>query len=153
MTTWIVRGAQVVTLDPDLGDFDRADLLIEDDTIAAIGTVPPETAGDVIDGTDMIAIPGFVDTHRHTWQSAIRHSYADRDPAQYFAEVLRGTGAAYTPADVRVGNLLGAVSAISAGTTTLFDWSHIQNSPAHSDAAIAALTESGIRAVFGHGWP
>lgn len=153
MTTQIIRGAQVVTLDPVLGDHDRADILIEDDVIVAVGEVPTALGDEVIDAAGMIACPGFVDTHRHTWQSAIRHSYADRDPAQYFAEVLRGTGAAYTPLDVQAGNLLGAVSALSAGTTTLFDWSHIQNSPEHSDAAIAGLKASGIRAVFGHGWP
>lgn len=153
MKALIIRDAAVLTMDSGLGDFDRADILVEDDTIRAVGAIPPGTDGEIIDGRGMIAFPGFVDTHRHTWQSAIRHSYADRDPAQYFAEVLRGTGAAYTPADVRIGNLLGAISAISMGTTTLFDWSHIQNSPAHSDSAIAGLRESGIRAVFGHGWP
>ena len=53
-----------------------------------------------------------------------------------------------------IGNLLGAVGALSAGTTTLVDWSHIQNTPAHSDAAVAALrADAGIRGVFAHGWP
>lgn len=153
MKTTVLRNAHLITLDPHLGDISHGDLLIADDAIAAVGDIPSQSHGDVIDCTNLIAIPGFVDTHRHTWQSAIRHTYADRDPAQYFAEVLRGTGAAYTPSDVHVGNLLGAVSALSAGTTTLFDWSHIQNTPSHADAAVSGLRQAGVRAVFGHGWP
>jgi len=130
-----------------------ADILVDGSTITAVGTSLDTDAADVLDAAGMIAIPGFVDTHRHTWQSAIRHSYADADPLRYFAEVLVGIGASYEPEDVLAGNRLGALSALSAGTTTLLDWSHIQNSPEHSDAAIQGLRESGIRAVFAHGWP
>ncbi len=108
---------------------------------------------DTVDGTDLIVTPGFVDTHRHTWQSAMRHTYADLDPMQYFAEVLGRIGASYQADDVRIGNLLGATCALSAGTTTLVDWSHIQNTPAHSDAAVDGLRAAGIRGVFAHGWP
>jgi cytosine/adenosine deaminase-related metal-dependent hydrolase len=59
----------------------------------------------------------------------------------------------YSPEDVYVGTLLGALSALDSGTTCLLDWSHIQNSPAHADAAVAALQDSGLRAVFAHGYP
>ncbi|AII06161.1 amidohydrolase family protein [Rhodococcus opacus] len=150
----LLRGATVVSVDPAIGNFDRADILISDDLIAEIDLridVGPDV--EVVDVDGMIALPGFVDTHRHTWQSVMRHGYAELDPLRYFDDMLRGIGAAYEPEDVRVGNLLGAVSALSAGTTTLFDWSHIQNSAEHSDAAVTGLREAGIRAVFGHGWP
>lgn len=150
----VLRGATVITLDHELGDFEQADVLIDGDTISMLAPhIEVADAATTVDATGMIAIPGFVDTHRHTWQSAIRHGYAELNPLQYFAEVLQGIGAAYTPDDVQIGTLLGAASALNAGTTTLVDWSHIQNSPEHSDAAIYALAESGIRAVFGHGWP
>lgn len=149
----VLRGATVVTLDPRLGDFDRADIVIEGSDIALIGVELDVDDAVNVDATGMIAIPGFVDTHRHTWQSAIRHGYAEMNPLQYFKDVLQGIGAGYEPEDVHIGTLLGAASALNAGTTTLVDWSHIQNSAEHSDAAISALSESGIRAVFGHGWP
>ncbi len=99
----------------------------------------------------MIVLPGFVDTHRHTWQTAVRHRNGDSHGPAYFAEMLDTIGPGYEPEDVYIGTLLGAVGAIDAGTTTLFDWAHIQNTPAHADAGIRALTESGIRGVFGHG--
>lgn len=149
----LVRGAAVVTLDKELGDFEQADILIDGDTISMVAPKLEVDDAKVVDASRMIAIPGFVDTHRHTWQSAMRHGYAEMDPLQYFVDVLQGIGAAYSPEDVYIGTLLGAASALNAGTTTLVDWSHIQNSPEHSDAAISALADSGIRAVFAHGWP
>ena len=141
-------------MDPALGDFRRGDLLIEGNTIVDIA---PSIAADdceIIDAADMIVMPGFVDTHRHTWQSCIRHGCCDMaESAQYFRDILFGLGSRYRPEDVYIGNLLGAVSALEAGTTTMLDWSHIINTPQHADAAIEGLKDSGIRAVFGHGWP
>ena len=55
------------------------------------------------------------------------------------------------PEDVRIGDLVSALGAINAGVTTVLDWSHIGNSPAHTDAAIQGLRESGIRAVYAFG--
>ena len=157
----IIENVAVLSLDEQIGELNGATITIEGGRIASIlptparrGTSPEAAEGSqIIDGSGLIAMPGFVDTHRHTWQSAIKHSYAELDPRVYFAEVLKGLGASYQPEDVYAGNKLGSYAALSSGTTTLFDWSHVQNSPEHTDAAIAGLRESGIRAVFGHGWP
>ena len=140
-------------MDPALGEFPTADVLIESGSISAVGPNLEAPGAEVIDASSMIVMPGFVDTHRHTWQTAVRHCYADLDPLRYFAEMLGPVGAAYRPEDVRIGTLLGALSALDAGITTLVDWAHCMNTPAHADAAVDALTESGIRAVFAHGWP
>ncbi len=152
----LITGLEIISLDPDVGDLERGALLITDGRIAAVGVegaVSAPEGAEAFDGNGLLAMPGFVDTHRHTWQSAMKHSYAELDPMVYFAEVLTRIGAAYQPEDVYIGNLLGSLASLSAGTTTLFDWSHVQNSPEHSDAAIRGLRESGVRAVFGHGWP
>lgn len=155
----IIENVAVLSLDEHIGELDSATITIDGGRITSIEPTHPDTApehrgGDeVINGAGLVALPGFVDTHRHTWQSAIKHSYAELDPRVYFAEVLKGLGASYQADDVYIGNKLGSTAALNSGTTTLFDWSHVQNSPAHSDAAIAGLHESGIRAVFGHGWP
>ena len=146
----LVAGGHVLTMDPALGEFPAADVLIENGAISAVGPNLDAPGAEVIDASSMIVMPGFVDTHRHTWQTAVRHCYADVDPLQYFAEMLGPVGAAYRPEDVRIGTLLGALSALDAGTTTLVDWAHCMNTPEHADAALA---ESGIRAVFAHGWP
>ena len=69
-TKTLIRGATVVSMDPQIGDL-AADVLVEDDKIVS---VEPNISADadVIDATDCIVIPGFVDTHRHTWEAAIR---------------------------------------------------------------------------------
>lgn len=149
----LIQGGWVVSMDPAQGDIRGGDVLIEGQRIVAVGHDLQVEAAEVIDARDMIVLPGFVDTHRHTWQTCVRHRYADIDPQIYFAEMLGRKGAAYRPEDVYISTLLGAVSALDGGITTLFDWSHVQNSPEHTDAAIQALRDAGIRGIFGHGWP
>ena len=148
----LLRGGCVASVDPVIGII-TGDILIRDGMIAQIGVVDLSLADDVeiIDASGMIVLPGFVDTHRHTWQTAVRHRNGDSHGPAYFAEMLDDIGPTYEPDDVYIGTLLGALGAIDAGTTTMFDWAHIQNTPAHADAGIRALSESGIRGVFGHG--
>jgi 5-methylthioadenosine/S-adenosylhomocysteine deaminase len=147
----LLRGGRVLTLDADLGDFDVADVLMDGSRIAAVGPGLEAAAdAEVVDASGMIIMPGFIDTHRHMWQAALRNLLPDGLLEDYVREVL-GARAAYRPDDVRIGNLVSALGAIAAGVTTVLDWSHIGNSPAHTDAAIAGLRESGIRAVYAYG--
>jgi 5-methylthioadenosine/S-adenosylhomocysteine deaminase len=149
----IVRGGTVVTGDP-VGDVQpNTDVLIDGDRIVAVGHHLDATDGEVIDASGAIVLPGLVDSHRHTWQSLIRGVASDWTLAQYWQGIRAMFGPAYTADDVYAANLLGAVEAVDAGITTLVDWSHIMNSPDHADAAIQALQDSGIRAVFAHGTP
>ncbi|RFS84455.1 hypothetical protein D0T12_19645 [Actinomadura spongiicola] len=149
----LIENGWVVTGDPALGTLTGCHVLVEDGLITGVGPGLPGDGAETIDARDMIVFPGLVDTHKHTWQSAVRHRCAELDLRSYFGEMFGRLGSLYRPEDVYAGNLLGALSALDAGTTTLMDWSHVQNSPEHSDQAIAALRDSGIRAVFGHGWP
>ena len=99
----------------------------------------------------MIALPGFVDSHRHTWQSLLRATAVDWTLAQYFAGIRGVMGRLYTPDDMYVANLLGALEALDAGITTLYDWSHNNNTPDHADEAVRGLRDAGIRGVYGYG--
>jgi cytosine/adenosine deaminase-related metal-dependent hydrolase len=130
----------------------HADILIEDDRIAAVA--PNIDASDArrIDAGGCIVMPGFVDAHRHLWQGALAQIAPDVDLGGYFA-LLGDHGPRFTSDDVATGVRLGAAQAIDAGVTTIFDWSHIMNSPEHADVAVAALRASGIRAVFAYGFP
>jgi 5-methylthioadenosine/S-adenosylhomocysteine deaminase len=149
----IIAGGCIVSMDPAIGDLAVGDVLIEDGRIAAIAPAIAADDAERIDATGCIVSPGFVDAHRHTWQSALRHRLGDDSFSEYGAAMLRGLGPLYRPEDIYAGNLLGATAALEAGTTTLLDWSHALNTPDHSDAAIAGLREAGIRAVFAQGWP
>ena len=149
----LLKGGSVLTLDKDLGDFTQADVLIEGSIIRAIQPRIDAVDCEVIDASDRIVLPGFVDAHRHTWEGAIKQVAPDADLNSYFTSILASFAPVYRPEDVYVGTLIGALEALDAGITTLFDWSHIQNTPEHTDAAVSALKEAGLRAVFGYGFP
>jgi 5-methylthioadenosine/S-adenosylhomocysteine deaminase len=146
----LIKGGQVLTMDRDLGDLPKGDVLIEDGKIAA---VQPEISADaeVIDANGFIVIPGFVDTHRHTWEAAIRGVAPNATLDDYFVEILDTFGPVYRAEDVYTANLAGSLECLNAGITTLVDWSHINNTPDHADAAIRGLQESGIRAQYAYG--
>ncbi|VVE67869.1 Melamine deaminase [Pandoraea pnomenusa] len=149
----LLKGGWVLSMDPAIGDLRVGDVLIEGDSILAVSPKIGNVDAECIDAQGTIVLPGFVDTHRHTWQSCVRHRYADIDPQIYFAEMLGAKGAAFRPEDVHVATMLGAVAALEGGITTMLDWSHVQNSPEHADAAITGLRDANIRGVFAHGWP
>ncbi|HWG13388.1 MAG TPA: amidohydrolase family protein, partial [Streptosporangiaceae bacterium] len=146
----LLRGGYVITMDPQIGDLPQGDVLIEGDTIAAVQ--PHITAdADVLDVTGRIVIPGFVDTHRHTWEAAIRGCAPNDTLDDYFVHILDTFAPAYRAEDVYAANLAGSLECLNAGITTLVDWSHINNTPDHPDAAIQALHETGIRAQYAYG--
>lgn len=149
----LIRGGTVLTQDPDLGELARADVLIQDGDIAAVGPDLPSEDARVIDAAGDIVIPGFVDTHRHTWETCIRTCAPDFALITYFSAILDKFAPHYRPEDVHSATLWGALECINAGITTLVDWAHIMNTPDHADASVDALTESGIRSVFAYGFP
>jgi len=152
-STLLIKGASILTMDPDLGDLEAGDIFIEDGKIADVAHSIEAPHAEIIDARDMIAIPGFVDTHRHLWEGLLRNALPDGTLSDYFSVVNERFGPAYEPKDVYYGTLLSALGAVNAGVTTVLDWAHIQNSPEHTDASIAALRDSGIRAVFAFGTP
>jgi len=152
--TTLIKGGYVLSLDPSLGDQANTDVLINGDKIAAVGRgLEAGPNANVIDARHRIVMPGFVDTHRHTWQTPVRGVLPSCTLDEYFAGMLNNIGIQYRADDVYIANLMGALEAINAGITTLLDWSHVNNTPEHADAAIAGLAESGIRGVYAHGVP
>ena len=83
----LIRGGQVLSMDPEIGDLEQADVLIEGDRIAAVQP-SIEADAEVIDARGKIVIPGFIDTHRHTWETAIRSCAPNATLDDYFVEVL-----------------------------------------------------------------
>jgi cytosine/adenosine deaminase-related metal-dependent hydrolase len=146
----LLKGGCVLSLDPQVGDFDVADVLIEGARIAAVGPNLTATA-TVVDASNAIVIPGFIDTHRHMWQGALRNILPNGLLSDYVRDILMTARPVMRPEDVRIGDLVTSLGAINAGVTTLLDWSHIGNSPEHTDAAIDGLRASGVRAVYAFG--
>ncbi len=149
----LIKNGCVLSLDPAVGDFERADVLVSGSKIAAVGPNLAAPEAEVIDASRAIVMPGFIDTHRHMWEGILRNIIPDASLGDYFKIVQRQLGPHYRPEDVYAADLVSALGAMEVGITTILDWSHIQNSPEHTDAAIKALADSGIRAVFAYGNP
>jgi cytosine/adenosine deaminase-related metal-dependent hydrolase len=144
----LLRGGTVVSADPAVGDLPRGDVLVEDGRIAAVAAGIDAPDAEVVDATGKIVLPGFVDTHRHTWQTAFRGVGADWTFDQYRAAMHGTLKPHYQPEDVYLGNLLGRIEALGSGVTTMLDWFHCADRPENADAAIQALREAPGRSVF-----
>jgi cytosine/adenosine deaminase-related metal-dependent hydrolase len=151
MERTLIRGAAVVSMDPAVGDLARGDILVEGSRIREVGPRLPAEGAEVVEAGGMIALPGLIDAHHHTWETALRGLGGDWMGEEYFRVVHAGIGPRCTPEDVYLGTLAGALAHLDGGTTGLFDWCHGNATPEHTDAALDALFESGIRALFGHG--
>jgi 5-methylthioadenosine/S-adenosylhomocysteine deaminase len=153
----LLKGGTVITMDPAVPDLVKGDVLIEGKKIAAIGPNLSEAASGgqsvVVNAEGTIIIPGMVDCHQHSWEGALRNIIPDGRIAEYTATTHQGFGPYYRPHDNYVGNLIVMLDAIDAGTTCVIDNSHNSRSAAHSDSAIQALFDSGIRAVHASGAP
>ena len=151
----LIKGGYVVTVDPDLGDLPAGDVLVADGLITAVGPdlKPTTTAAEVIEAAGRLVIPGMVDTHRHVWQGAIGGYTPQITGAGYGPAVLTGISLKYSPEDVYAGTMWGALQALDAGITTIADWAHNDQSPAHADADLRGLRDSGIRGYFLYGGP
>jgi 5-methylthioadenosine/S-adenosylhomocysteine deaminase len=147
----LVKGGCVLSLDPRVGDFDTADVLIDGEKIAAVGPNLSAANAEVIDASHAIVMPGLIDTHRHMWEGPLRNILPNGLLSDYTRDITGAARAIYRPEDAHAGDLVSALGAVNAGVTTVLDWSHIGNSPEHTDAAIAGLKESGIRSVYAFG--
>jgi len=149
-TRTLIRGAHVIDGDPATSAGEVADILVEDGRIATIGPSLDFDA-QLVDAAGCIVVPGFVDTHRHTWQTAMRGICADWTLLDYFRGIRLAASAVYAPEDVYAGNLAGALEALDSGVTCVLDFSHCLISPDHADEAVRGLREAGLRGLFAYG--
>lgn len=145
---YLIRGGAVVTVDPVLGVLPRADVLVDDGRIEAVGRDLNARGAKIVDATDMIVMPGFVNTHHHMWSAIGRNYVADGFP--YFA-AKRATSTLYDAKDVYRSVLLGLAELANAGVTTVHNWSNNTRSPAHADAELRAHRDGLLRARFSYG--
>jgi 5-methylthioadenosine/S-adenosylhomocysteine deaminase len=148
----VIRKATVISMDREIGVLADADVLVIGEKIAAVGRdLPAPGAAAVIEAHGAPLLPGFVDTHRHLWQSSMRSVSVDWTLAEYFT-YLRGKWAPmYRPEDIYASTYFGMVDAINDGVTTVMDWSHNNATLQHAEAGVEALLASKGRARFGYG--
>jgi 5-methylthioadenosine/S-adenosylhomocysteine deaminase len=158
---YVIRNGAVMSMDPQVGNFPKADVLIEGKKILAIGPNLHVGGATEIDATGRIVMPGFIDTHHHQFETALRSFLADgvlindgsgspSGSTTYFEYILLTFAPLYRPQDVYINELFAGLSQLDDGVTTVHDVSQIHHSPQHSDAAIRALFDTGRRAAFGY---
>ena len=153
MAARLIRGGIVVSMDPAVGDLRRGDVLVEGEHIQAVAERIDAPGAEVIDASGCIVLPGLVNAHQHTWQTALRGVAGNWTILEYFHHVHAGLATKFRPEDIYIATLVGALNQMNCGATTLVDWCHNNPTPEHTDRAVDALVESGIRAAFFHGSP
>lgn len=159
----LIKGGHVLSMDPAVGNFAAGDVLLEGSRIVQVGARIDAPEAAVIDAAGMVVTPGFIDTHHHLFETALRSFLADailindgrpESAFNYYEMILLKLSRVYRPEDVYVSSLFGSIAQIDAGVTTVMDVSQIHHSPEHSDAAVAALRDAGRRAKLGYfeGW-
>ncbi|KXJ88960.1 hypothetical protein Micbo1qcDRAFT_189647 [Microdochium bolleyi] len=131
-------------------------LLVTDDRIAAIfestpsnGTLPNDT--ERIDVTGQIITPGFIDTHRHGWQTAYKTIGSNTTLAEYVGRYGEFAAASHwTAEDVYISQLAGLYEALNAGVTTSLDHAHHTWSNETAYAGLNASIESGARVIWAY---
>ena len=152
MAKTLIADALVLTMDDELGTLPRGDVLIDGQRIAAVGPdLPRDSDAEVVDGRERMVMPGFVDTHRHMWAAMLRGCACYGDLGTYFHDVVFTYGANFTPDDSYASVRFGLAEAVDSGITTMHAWEHNIQTPAHADAALQALTDSGMRGRFSYG--
>jgi cytosine/adenosine deaminase-related metal-dependent hydrolase len=146
----LIKGATIITMDAQ-GDLPQGDILVTGDKLTDIAPVIHADDAQIVDASGFIIIPGLVNAHMHTWQTALRGLAANWTLLEYFKNMHAGLATVFEPADMHIATLVGALNQLNCGTTTLADWCHNNPTPEHNDAAISGLLESGIRAAFFHG--
>lgn len=159
----LIKGGAVMSMDADVGNFAVGDVLIDGGRIVKVAASIDAPDAAVIDAKGKVVMPGFVDTHHHQFETALRSQLSngilvpDGRPdnvSNYYDTILQQFSMVYRPEDVYINELFAGISQLDAGVTTVMDVSQIHHSPEHSDAAIQGLQDAGRRGVFGYfeGW-
>jgi 5-methylthioadenosine/S-adenosylhomocysteine deaminase len=150
---FLIRGATILTMDAGIGDFVRGDVHVRKGAIVSVAREIAAPSATVIDAAGMICMPGFVDTHWHLWTSVLRPVIRIDDPRRGYQPVTNRLGQFYTPEDSYRSVRLGLAEGLSAGATTVHNWAHNIRSPAHADAELRAMRDTGLRGRLAYGTP
>ncbi|KAJ7131410.1 hypothetical protein C8R44DRAFT_774798 [Mycena epipterygia] len=117
------------------------------DTIDGLDSHSNESGVQTVNTTGKIISPGFIDTHRHTWQTAMR-TLGPNVQLENYSWLYGTTGPApliLSPDDIYIASLMGTLEALNAGVTTSLDFAHMTWTRAHADAALQGVKDSGAR--------
>jgi 5-methylthioadenosine/S-adenosylhomocysteine deaminase len=141
MEILIKRLKFLVTQDDDRRILRDKDILIKEGVIEKIGDLH-ESADEVIDGRDLVAIPGLINTHTHIPMTLFRGVADDIPLFPWLSEKIWPMEANLRPHHIRAGTELGILESVRTGTTTIFDMYFFE------DVIAEVFREFGVRGVL-----
>ena len=148
-TTKIENVRFILTLDPERRIIRDGSIVVEGSRITHVGKsadLENIAADRVIDGSEMVATPGFINGHLHiSYAHATRGIFPDSmNPVEYLGSVFRLASEMH-PEEEYLTSLLALTECLKYGTTTIVD----PGSTRYPDAGIKAYEESGARVIIG----
>lgn len=163
----LIKNGCILSMDKQVGDFAKGDVLVEGGKIREVR--PNISASDavIVDATNRIVTPGFIDTHHHFHygplrnilsNGLLRNSFANTPPRdakgavrpEYMKDIDDHLTSFYNADDAYAAALVSALGMIDMGTTSAVDTSQVCHTPEHTDACIRGLKESGMRVLYAY---
>ena len=147
----LIRGADVLTMDPTLGEQLATDVLVDNGNVVAVGKGLAANGAEVVDAQGMILMPGMIDGHRHVWTVIGLGRMTKFSPSDYpYFPWKMAAVVAMEPEDHYIAELVGGLQAIDSGVTSILDYAHGQDTEAKAMAAAQGLKDSGIAGWFAY---
>lgn len=142
--------SMAVTFDDDENIFNNVDILVKDNEIAEIGrNIEVKDDAEIIDCTGLTALPGFVNTHHHLYQTLFRGlDEVQEKPLFPWLIGLYEFWKNLTPEAVYYGSMVGFAELLRTGCTTSMDHHYVFPQGVSQyliDEQIKASSEIGIR--------
>ena len=146
----LIRNARLYDHDGDTDQPGVCDVLVEDDRIVQVAAAIGDTAdARVIDASDKLLIPGFVNAHYHSHDVLLRGCFENLPTEMWFMYALPPVYPQRSAEEVRVRTMLAAAEAIRNGITTVQDMLTILPFDTDLlDIALETYDAVGLRVVF-----
>lgn len=143
-----IHARKIVTGNSNGEILDDAAILIEGNRIA--GILPAREmerfpSHEIVDASECVAIPGFVQTHIHLCQTLFRGMADDLELLDWLRTKIFPLEAAHSDGSMYASAMLGIAELVRGGTTTILDMGSMN----HEEEVIRAIGESGLRAFVG----
>lgn len=152
MAKLLISGAAIMRDGQAAFTPDPVDILVEGQRIAAIGAVGSiGDAGDRIEAAGLLAAPGLINGHLHSWDHFIKGRVENLPMEMMMAHLRPAVPLPLTADDIYLRTMMSALESLRTGATTIIDDLSLgQNfDRSHVDAALQAYTDAGIRTYVG----
>ena len=147
----LVEGATILSMDAEGTVVNDGVIGIRDGAIELLEARRPDVnyqANEVVDARGMVALPGFINTHVHCFQSLLKGLGADLPLIQWLNSSVQPFGVRVTHRQQELATLVACLEALKCGCTSLCEFFYTSQDPELADVCIQTMRRTGIRSVF-----